>query len=243
MATKLKSISRQIPWFLTGKAFAFFAGWFILPFWLFIIFASYLYFVPFFHASIFLPAFLGILGLSFFGIHNLWFAFILGALFFILLGIKEFFFIDREAAYETFILLLIFGGLIRFFSYFSEWDSGAALWWSLVFPIFFFWLTLRMLQYFDHHSSRETKEEHEFGKRKIIIGVAAFLFWESILAVLFLPVGFFYQSALAFFIAAILLEMGVDYLDRTLERRRILISFTFLFVCTIFIFAASEWGL
>ena len=46
MEEKLKSILKQIHWSLVLKATIFAVAWFALPFWIFLLLALYLYFVP-----------------------------------------------------------------------------------------------------------------------------------------------------------------------------------------------------
>ncbi len=51
MAEKLRSISKRINWSLVLRSVIFGVAWWALPFWLFLLVALYLYFVPITGAS------------------------------------------------------------------------------------------------------------------------------------------------------------------------------------------------
>lgn len=246
MEIKLKSISRQIPWFLVVRSVFFIAGWLYLPFWLFLALSLYLYLSPIFQSLALLLPFLSLLALSALGPQNLWFATILFLTFFILLGIKELFFIDRKAAYETLILLILFASFVLFFFHFSDWTSSSALLWDFLISIAFFLLTKSMVRYLEKngiHFFEGFSEREKKIKQSVFIGITALLTWQFALIILFLSISFFYQSALLFFITAILLEVILDDMNGELTRRRLMLNLSFLFICIVFVLAASDWTL
>ena len=101
MAEKLKLILRPIPWSLLLKAAAFGVGWLILPFWVFVVLAALLYFLPVFQVLKLLFPFVLTLILAYLVPPSLWAGLFLSALFFFILGVKDLVLIDRAAALSS----------------------------------------------------------------------------------------------------------------------------------------------
>lgn len=232
---KLRLISRPIPWFLLVRAAAFGAAWFFLPRWLFFCVALYLYFRPFFRSSKLLLPFALVIFFAFLLPVNLLSAALLGTIFFLVLGVKELFFIDRFSAYELLIFLLLFLGFLNFFSRFENWKGVSPFFWSLVIGFAFWGLFRGAMGYYPVHA----RPRHE----GIAAAVAAFLVWECAWLVLFLPFTFFYQAALLLLFAATITEFGAIYAGHSLDRdkltSRILAFAVFVFV----ILVTARWTL
>lgn len=246
MATKLRSILRQIPWSLLVKAFLFALGWVVLPFWLFVVLAFGLYFFPFFNVRpLFFPflyaVFLaGVAPLSF------WLAMILGASLFLILGIKEYLFIHRDAAYEVLILILLFASFVTLFARFPSWEHTVLLLALFLVCLTFFFFVNGFLHYV---LKREDPEAYRLPgssstmQLTILVGVATFLLWQISLGIIFLPISSFFQSALAFFTAVVFVELLLGYFRNALDRKVIYMNFALFFLLAVFIFASNEWGL
>src|SRR3990167_4928161 len=218
MAAKLSSISRTIPWSLLLRAGIFGAAWLLLPFWLFFLAALILYFLPVFQPlRLILPFaltvfFAGILS------PNFWAAALFAALFFLILGIKNLTLVNRMAAYETALFLLLFLAYLNLFFHFPNSGRTAALY--ATFP-------------------KEWSPRHQ----AVIFGLAGLLVWQWTWAVLFLPLNPFYQTALLFLFPAVLPRMFLDHLAAELGRRRILGYFSAFLVFASAILAANPWQL
>lgn len=211
MAEKLKSITKQIPWSLLLKSGAVAALWLLgkaawsvgfgLPFWLFAILAAYLYFIPPFRPGYFLPQFLLF---GFFSVilpPGIMSALALGAVFSLLLGIKDLVFINRETAYELLMFLLLFLAAISGYSAVDNWAGWGMLFLPPVLGVIYA-LLARELPF------RDPPREHRAGAVSVLGG---FLIVESALVLLFLPLDFLYQAALfmLFVILLAFLEMRV----------------------------------
>ena len=127
MAGKLKSISKRIHWSLVVKAGIFGAAWFSTPFPLFLLVAAWLFFVPLFDPLRLFLQFAVVLVIAAFLPETAFSALFLATLFFLLLGIKELVFINRRAAYETFLFILLFVIFLNFFSHFTRFVDQSAL--------------------------------------------------------------------------------------------------------------------
>ena len=237
MAAKLSSISRIIPWSLLLRAGIFGAAWLLLPFWLFFLIALILYFLPVFQPlRLILPFaltvfFAGILS------PNFWAAALLAALFFLILGIKNLTLVNRMAAYETVLFLLLFLAYLNLFFHFPNSGRAAVLLLS-GFAAAAYALLLR-------NAARYATFPKEWSPRHqaVIFGLAGLLVWQWTWAVLFLPLNPFYQTALLFLFAAVLTEMFLDHLAAELGRRRILGYFSAFVVFASAILAANPWQL
>lgn len=239
METRLKLILRQIHWSLALKAFILAVVWLFLPRWAFLVLSFYFYLVPVFHpGKLFLP-FLVFLFLAFEGPTNPGFAVILGLLFYIILGIKDLILIDRRSAYDILVLVLMFVLYIRFFSGF-----GDSLGYLPVISIFLLSAVLCLLYGgFLSYGSGEGSSAGERGGSKVVLGLVWLLISQMSLAIIFLPLNFIYQSALAFFLSAIIFGLASAYLNGTVTRERILINFSVVFVFLVLILGSVQWGL
>ncbi len=222
------------------KALVFGAAWLILPFWVFLLVALYLYFFPFFRPfDLFLPFAILIFFAAIEPTGTL-FALLLGVIFYLILGIKDLIFIGRKSAYEVLSLILMFLALMKFFSKFDSWgDPGAFFWIFLLAAIFFF-----LAKDFLRNSGKAGAETRSAAiSPSLAAGISAMVFLQISIATLFLPLNLLYQSALVFLMVAITLELAFDYSAEALSRRKILISFSIFFSFLVVILGAAQWGL
>lgn len=235
MEAKLKSISNLIPWSLLLKAALFGAGWLVLPFWLFIVFALYLYFVPYFQ-----PLKLGVpfgitLLLALLVEANGWLAVFFALIFFFILGIKDLVFVDRQTAYSFLVFVLSFLSVLIFFSKFDYGVSLASFAWLIFSGILIVLLVNSFIKY--------NLEKIDRRKRNTLLGFSFLLFIEAGLVALFLPVNFFHQTAILFFSFVVIFELMTDYLSQKLSMRRGLMYFSLFFAALVIILASAEFSI
>lgn len=240
MAAKLKSILERIPSSLLLRAIVFGAAWFWLPFWLFLIVALYLYLVPLFRPAKLALPFLILLVFAAVEPPNVWLAVLFSVLFYLILGIKDLILIERRSAYEVLVLLTLFLMTMKFFFRFDSWGSNAAFFYAILFGAVSFFLVRGFLDYCELPAPAEA----DAGKRRnIFVGFLTLTVWQFSLASLFLPLNFWYQSAIVFLAAAVFLELGIDYLGKKLGRRASLLSFSVFFAALVIILGSASWGL
>lgn len=236
MEEKLKSISGQIPWSLLLRAVAFGLGWLILPFWVFLILALGLYFIPFFQVwKLFFPFALTLV-LAYLVPVGLWAALFLGALFFFILGVKDLVLIDRTAAFRFLLYIFLF---IAFFYSFSRFDSGittASFFWFFLLSLLFAFLLGNFFGY-----SGLGAEKKRF--RGVTLSLLALILFEISLVILFLPLSFFSATLLAFSAAVILFELASDYFSGRLNGLRILSYGTIFFAVYTLILASQGFSI
>lgn len=236
MAEKLKSILGPIPWSLLLKAAVFGAGWFILPFWAFVILAALLYFFPLFQASKLLLPFLLALILAYLVPPSLWAALFLSALFFFILGVKDLVLTDRDTAFRFLLYILLF---IAFFYSFSQFDYGlapASFFWFFVLSMLF---TLLLANFF--HYSGLGADKRRF--KNTVLAILGLLLFEFSVAVLFLPLNFLLATILIFALAVILFELAADYFSGRLTTPRILSYGTIFFLVYVLVLASQSFSI
>ncbi|MEK7181276.1 MAG: hypothetical protein AAB738_03025 [Patescibacteria group bacterium] len=242
MEARLKLILKLIPWSLIVKTLVFAGAWWILPFGLFLIVASYLYLVPFFKPLKFLAPFLTLLALisPFFLAKSFWVIALGSATFFIILGVRELLFINRRAVYKTAYFILLFMLLHTFFSGFQNWTGWLVVFGSLATALVFFLLLKHLANYKD-----SPEEQERIGRRKefVVQGLATFFAWQLLWILLFLPLNYIYQSMLGFLVVVTLTELILAYINFSLTRRKMLTNFTILFVFVIFVLASFSAGI
>jgi|GEM_PF-612936 len=242
MAIKLKSITRLIPWSLALRAVLFGAAWLILPFWAFSILALYLYFVPLFQPLKLGVPFATLLFFTYTLTPNIWFAILLLVIFYLILGMKDLILIDRIAAYEILVLLLLFLVFFGFFSWVTNLGIRSAPFKAVLPAGLFFFLARGFLYYPD--SPPPLLRVRKSGRWEFLfIGLGAFMIWQLSLVLLFLPMSFFYQSALLFLVTLFFLELFPYHLRGELSRERILVNFSTFFILGTVILAAIEWSI
>jgi hypothetical protein len=214
------------------------AGWLLLPFWLFAVVALGFYFFPFF--PFFQPfrlelPYLVTLFLAAVISPNIWTAAFLGILFFLILGIKELILISRVSAYETLIYFLFSAIFLNYFSRFGSGENLAGVLWALAIAFLFLFLL---------RGVNPQSDRGEAGRKETLAaGLMAFLVWQAILVAAFLPVNFFYQTAVTLLLAVIFAGLFLKYKENKLDRQTLLVSFSVFFALSVFILASAQWGL
>ena len=239
MVEKLKSILRPIPWSLVLRVFAFGVGWLLLPFWVFVFLALYFYFFPFFQPLklilhfVILLFFMAVIPPSFLS------AVFFSVLFYILLGLKDFIFIERAPAHEMLFLLFILLLSTQFYFSIDAHYGMAALFYSfLAFAIFFLLGRSAFL------GRQAIPPDNGISDRALVfLFVLSFLLCQFLLATSALPLNFLYQAAIFFLSAAVLIESVFDYSFGTLTSRRLLANFSVFLVFIVLILGSVPWGL
>ncbi len=238
MVEKLRLASRQIPWSLVLRAAVFAIAWLYLPFWLFLLIVLYLYLSPLFQPLKLALPFLLLLFFTAAEPATVWRAVFFAVLFALILGIKDLIFIERKSAYEILILLLLFPLYIIFFSHFDSWQGFSPFASSLLISLVFFFLCRGFLRY-----GKDPSFDNIPRAASVAVGITSLMVWQLALAMLFLPISFLYQSAIAFLATVLLLEAIFHYIERSLVRERILLHFSVFFIFLVIILGSAHWGL
>ena len=225
----------SLPGLLLIKAGAFALAWFVFPFWVSFALALYFYFIPFFHVSRLLFPFLLMLALAAWLPLAFWFAAMLGAIFFLILGIKNLIFVNRFGNHQFLAFLILFLIEFSFFSSVEHWSDWRTPFWSLGIAIVFFLMTRALFGYLSGESSRA-----DF----VSIGTGALLAWQIALGILFLPFNPLYQTALLFLTTVIVEDLLLERArSLILDPRKLLTDFSIFFLLASFILASAEWTL
>jgi len=196
MAARSKSTTNPIPWSSLLKPLAVALAWLLLPKWIFAIVALYAYFVPFFRPASLAPAFSTFLLLVLIAPKGVLEALYAAAVFALILGIKDLVIVNRKAAYQLLVLLLSFAGCLLLFSTFAAWSATAAFVSLAFLAALWFWVL------------RGAPERQEISV--LPPAIAALLLFETGTAIFFLPISFFYQTALLFSASALLFEAATN---------------------------------
>jgi len=242
MAVTLRSISKQIHWSLLAKAIAFVLAWWYVPTWLFGVVALGLYIVPPFQLRRNLAPFLVLLGISFVTPPSILMVFVYGALVYYFFLIKDLLVIDRKSGRAVLAMALSF---FLFREFFLIWNDGLSLGsivWALIVAGVFGALLNGVIV--AHRSKQEDEDLAGVRRlRRTAVGVAAFIVFEGIIAALFLPVDFIYQSIIVFLGAAFLIDLVPVYFFRELEPRRIRVTAMAIFALLVVTLASAKWGI
>ncbi len=240
MAPKLALISKQIHWPSLIKAAVFAVAWWYLPTWLFFVVACGIYFFPLFEARRNLPAFLVFLGVALTTPSALLMAAIYGILFYYLLLIKDLLVIDRKSARAILAMAISF---FMFRELFLAWHAGlssGSLLWAWVVAVAFGMLLNGVIV---ARRGKEVDDEHERRPRRAAVLASILFILEILVACLFLPVDFIYQSIIAFLATALLLDLVPAYFFHELEPRRMRITGTVLATLLVIVLASAKWGI
>lgn len=222
------------------QAVFFAAAWLFLPFWLFLLAALYLYFIPFFGSFRLFWPFAVLIFFSAMESPAFFPAVLFGAIFYLILGIKELAFMGRKSAYEILVMTLAFFALIKFFEKFDSWESWPAFVWAVVLAAAFFLLARGFLKF---SAAADARALAAGFPASLAAAVSAVVLWQFTLAALFLPINFLYQAAAAFLVAAISLELVSDYSSGLLTRRKALIAASVFLSFMAVIMGLAQWTL
>lgn len=211
--------------------------WLFLPFWIFLAAALYFYFFPFFQPlRLALPFFLTLVTAAIrqpADPGSFWFALFIAALFFLIFGIKNLIFVKRAEAHQLLVFSLLFLTFLSFFSGFEAWQHWTISFFALGASAVFFFLAKELAEYNPESSRRRTF---------LTLGLGALFIWQLCLILLFLPLNYFYETAILFLSAVLLLDILLEHLKNRLDRRKLLADFSIFFVFTAVILASARWG-
>jgi len=237
MVTKFKSILKRTPWSLVAKAAATGVAWLLFPFWVSAVLVLWWYFVPPFRVVVFGGHCLALLSL-------MWIlgslgqtpleAVVIGAAFFLLVGVKDLIFISREALHTllTFSLLFfVYAGFSSMADVLGAWSGGAIA--------FFLALLLAFLMCmgFFRYRFPELPMSHVVTLSGLIVLIVA----ELGTALLFSPIEAWARTALLFAATFVCLEWGREYLHGHVTSARVVrYSLSFL-ALLVLLFGITEW--
>lgn len=157
-----------------------------------------------------------------------------GTLFFLLLGIKEFVFLRRQAIFNLLSGSLYFAISGIFFVADKD-ASGLFLSYFLLSFTAFYLLIKESVDFFMEDAPKRKKD-------LLVIG-STLLVMEFLSIVSVLPIGFLNSSALIVLIVFILEDLVYHHLKGALDRQIVLNNITILIICLLFIFATSKLSL
>ena len=234
MVEKLRSILKRTSWSLVLKALIFAVAWWGLPFWLFLIIALYLYFVPITGTGKVSVPFLVLLLISLLEGPSIVDAIIFAAIFYFILLIKDLLIIDRRSAYEIMVLVLSYLLLRSFFL-----DVGG----SFGLRAFFYGLIVAVAISGMVGSFIKNFSDAPYPFRRMLGWMTFLLMWQLVIVGLFLPLDFLYQSAIIFLMAAILIDLVPQYVFGELSRAKVLASGSVIFSLLVIVSASARWML
>jgi hypothetical protein len=247
------------------RAVLFGLAWALLPYWLFVIAACALFFIPFSQSGKMLGPFLVLVALGAFVPVGAAMAAVFGLLFWYILLIKGLYVIDRRTAYEILMLALIFLVVRVFYSALGTgFDGPAPLFFAFVAAAASSWLFASFIGNFAEAdpvpatiaTAREATDGASRGNllRRIAAFAAFFIMFEIILAGLFLPLNASYQSAVAFLLIAVVMDLAGRHLlaasasgsgsgTHDIDRARVLTVAGTAFILLVIIFGSARWNL
>lgn len=198
MVEKLKSILNRIPSFLAIRAAVFGVAWWLLPWWFFAVVGLYLYAALFFRTTPLKTPFLGLLVATYFLEPGFVPVLYVSATFLLLVGIKEFVFIDRATAYETLAIMVMGALYFIYFDSMSSWLEFSALFSATLLAVLFPLLARGFMN--------ASGMQAGGAKWRALSGLGAFVLWQITFVLLFLPVSVFMQALIMASAVALLLE-------------------------------------
>lgn len=241
MAEKLKSILRQTNWSSVVKAVLFGVAWWALPWWLFLIVALYLYFVPITGAGKVSVPFLVLLLISFLEPQGIISAILFIAVFYFMLLVKDLLIIDRRTAYEMLMLVLAYLLIRGFFLNVGSSFGYQAFIDSIIAAIAVSAMVGSFIKNFSAVPDDAAREARSF--RRMLGWMTFILMWQLLLVGLLLPLDFLYQSAIVFLVAVVLMDLVPQYVFGELSRTKILATSTVLFTLLVIVSASARWVL
>jgi hypothetical protein len=219
------------------KAAVFGLSWFLLPFWLFLLVAFYLYFVPVAQSGSMIVPFAALLVLSAVEPVTLWGILIFGAMFFYVLLIKDLLLIDRKSAYEMLVFAVVFFLLKDFYMKLGGEFGGWTLFYSFLCAAA---IGLLMAGFIGFSEEKGTS----FARLRRPTGMLIFLLsWQFLIAGLFLPTDFIYQSVIVFVAEIPLIDLVPACFSRGLTRAKALVASSAVLSMLVIALASSRWTL
>jgi hypothetical protein len=220
MEEKLKSITSQTHWSLLLKSIGFALAWSVLPYWLFVVAGLAFYFLPFFGSERMIVPFLALLVFAAFIQQGFFATLFFATAYFLIMGVKDLVFIDRGSAYEAVLLLMLTAFSLLFFSHSVNTERVSSFATAIIgaYALYVFFRGLMA------HDAPESEHRTKDGIRRMFLGsgVCATILFQGFIAVLFLPMNFFLQSALIVLLGAALVSALRDYISGRFDARVIL---------------------
>jgi hypothetical protein len=238
MVEKLKLISRETLWFLWLKAFLVALAWYLFSYSAFLVAFFLLYSLPLFDPFRLLLPLFAMSVISALLPQTALSALLVGLYFFLIVGIKDLLLVRRREAYQALTLLLFSAGSLLFFSRMGNPAENFFLPLSLL-VLFYFLLARRVLSY----EAPETIGEKERTRALLGFGCASLFLLELGGALLFLPLNYFYATALFFLSGTLLLDLVLQYARQALTRNTILRAISFFISFVVIIGALTSWEL
>lgn len=263
MEERLRSILRRIHWSSLLKAAIFAAVWLWLPFWVFVLVAFYLYFIPWFKPGRLAFPFLALVVLAFLEAQSFPFALIFGAIFYCILLVRDLLVLDRRSVYEVIVLALAFFFLRGFYQFFNEGiggstgSGGAALFYAFLVAAVIAALLRSFLGAFPEDASLTASAPEAAGEKARTAGVPrtgrrirnaaawlSFLLFAQIgIVCLFLPLDFTYQAIAAFLVVVLFIDLVAEYIFAGLSRNKMLGVSSTVFILLAIVLSSARWGL
>ncbi len=233
MAEKLKLALKKIHWSLAFKAVIAGLSWVYLPWWFSLFILLGIYFIPLFQTrNLFLP-FLTTLVLGWVLPDTLFSGVLIALQMYLILGIKDFIFIDRqEASRALAVLFLAETGTAVYFQP-ENWLFGAFLH-GLFFGLVYYFSGYKVLTV----SSGGVKK----GEKPVVL-IFSFLLMQIAFALNFLPILTVYKSLLLILVSIIFFEWQKLIFSHELSKNRILLYGMLFLGLVVLIFSGSSWGL
>lgn len=159
-----------------------------------------------------------------------------GFIFFLILGIKNLIFINRDLAYQFVNGFLFLPLFLAFFSA-AKSDYFLLKYLAVFSAIFFLFKESSIF----HFTQRESVGVPVLPKINLFSLSFAFLALQFVWAIGILPIGFLNASALMLIIILTFKDLMTAYLSGGLNRHFVLKTVTMLIIFTVAIFAASKW--
>ena len=243
MEEKLKLILKRIHWSSLLKAGVFGLAWLLLPFWIFFLVALYLYFVPWFQVGRLILPFFVLLLLSYVQTSGFFFALIFAAAFYLMLLVKDLLILDRRSAYEILILAFTFFLLRDFYMRFNEGIGGAAIFYAFLTAAVVALLMRSFVNSFAFEGANEPAQPHFPLRRATGVWLSFLLLAQILIAGLFLPLDFIYQSTIVFLIAVLFIDLTAEYLLTGLTKNKTLGVASTVFALLVIVLSSARWGL
>jgi len=241
MAAKLKLILRKIPWFLLANSAILGFGWLVLPYWLYVLAAVFLYLrssherLKFWISALFLVAYPWFT-VEWFGGMAVYFGVLFAVAWFLLLGVKQLFFLKRPQAYAMMSGILFFVGSLFFFWRLDPVQYFAALLVFFIFTALLFW------EFYSFAAAGAVSSEAAKQGAFIFAAVFSLVLLELGWAVSLLPIGFLSSAAFLFLIFSVIEHSFFDYIAGSLHKNRIVFNGAVLILGTIIVLMFSSWS-